>query len=53
MKKIAIITLHGLYNYGNRLQNFAVQNLIENKGFKAVSVSCEKSRLNHFLHFVN
>lgn len=34
MKKIAIITLFGNTNYGNRLQNYAVQTIFENKGFK-------------------
>ena len=34
MKKIAIITLFGNTNYGNRLQNYAVQTIFENKGCK-------------------
>lgn len=34
MKKIAIITLFGNTNYGNRLQNYAVQTIFEKKGFK-------------------
>ena len=33
MKKVAIITLQGC-NYGNRLQNYAVQQQFKNKGLK-------------------
>lgn len=29
MKKVAIITIQGYYNYGNRWQNYAVQELLE------------------------
>ena len=32
--KIAIFTLQGLVNYGNRLQNYAVEQLIKEYGFK-------------------
>ena len=32
-KKIGIITLYGLFNYGNRLQNYAVQKILEEKGY--------------------
>lgn len=30
MKKIGIITLNGYYNYGNRLQNYALQKFVSN-----------------------
>lgn len=33
MKKIAIYTLPGHFNYGNRLQNYALQQIIESMGF--------------------
>jgi hypothetical protein len=33
MKKIGIITLNGYSNYGNRLQNYAVQELLKSLGF--------------------
>jgi hypothetical protein len=33
MKKCLIYTLYGNYNYGNKLQNFAVQKLFENRNF--------------------
>lgn len=35
MKKIAIVTLFGNTNYGNRLQNLAVQMIFEKRGFQA------------------
>lgn len=34
-KKIAIITINDNDNYGNRLQNYAVQKTLENNGFNA------------------
>lgn len=33
MKKIGIVTLFGNYNYGNRLQNYAVQKIANNYGY--------------------
>lgn len=33
MKKIAILTLNGNFNYGNKLQNYALLKYLENKGF--------------------
>lgn len=36
--KIAIFTLQGLVNYGNRLQNYAVEQLIKEYGFKPESI---------------
>ncbi len=32
-KRAAIVTLHGLYNYGNRLQNLAVQESLKRRGY--------------------
>lgn len=34
MQKIGIVTLFGLYNYGNRLQNYAVQEIFRKYGFQ-------------------
>lgn len=34
MKKIAIVTLNGYFNYGNRLQNYALQKSLESLGMK-------------------
>lgn len=38
MDKIGIITLQGLYNYGNRLQNYAVQEIIKKYGYEVESI---------------
>lgn len=32
-KKIAIITLYGEHNFGNKLQNYALQTVLENNGY--------------------
>ena len=33
MKKIGIITIEGNKNYGNKLQNYALQTILEKQGF--------------------
>lgn len=33
-KKVGIVTLHGYYNYGNRLQNYALKYILENMDFE-------------------
>lgn len=38
MKKVAILTLNGYFNYGNRLQNYALQEVIKSLGFKVETV---------------
>ncbi|SQB38901.1 polysaccharide pyruvyl transferase [Clostridium perfringens] len=38
MNKVAILTLNGYFNYGNRLQNYALQNIIENLGYECETV---------------
>ena len=38
MKKVAIVTLIGYYNYGNRLQNYATQEVIRGLGYKVQTV---------------
>lgn len=38
MKKVAIITLNGYYNYGNRLQNYAVQEVLRSLGFSVETI---------------
>jgi len=43
MKKIGIVTLYGNFNYGNRLQNYAMQEIIRELGFDACTVVCERS----------
>lgn len=42
MKKIGIVTQYGNSNYGNRLQNYAVQKLIEKEGYVAETIVCKK-----------
>lgn len=43
MKKVGIVTLFGNYNYGNRLQNYAVQELVKNRGYKPITLVFETS----------
>lgn len=54
--KIGIITLFGLYNYGNRLQNLAVSQIIANQGYEAETIVCSswsiRTLIKHFLGFV-
>ena len=50
MKKIGIVTLYGKANYGNRLQNFAVHQILAKKGLYAETIVWERSRIRHFLH---
>ena len=38
MKKIGIITLYADYNYGNRLQNYAVQKIFSKKGYNVDTI---------------
>lgn len=40
--KIGIITLFGLYNYGNRLQNVAVTHLLEQRGHEVHTIVCDR-----------
>ncbi len=50
MKKIGIVTIYDDHNYGNRLQNLAVQNILKNRGFDVRTLVCRQSRLKEFLH---
>lgn len=38
MNKVAILTLNGYFNYGNRLQNHALQEVLKSIGFEAETV---------------
>ena len=38
MGKIGLITLNGYFNYGNRLQNYALQEVIKSLGFNVETV---------------
>lgn len=42
MKKIAIITIYGNTNFGNKLQNYAVQRYFEQMGFEVVTLPCSE-----------
>jgi len=38
LKKVGIITLNGYYNYGNKLQNYALQEVIKELGFTVSTI---------------
>lgn len=38
MKKIAVITLNGYFNYGNRLQNYALHEALKSLGFDVTTI---------------
>ena len=44
MKKIGIITIFGLTNYGNRLQNYAVHKIFQDLGYDSDTLVCVKSK---------
>lgn len=46
MKKIAILTLNGYFNYGNRLQNYALQQVLTSMNFEVDTVINETRKLN-------
>ncbi len=41
--KVGVVTLYGNVNYGNRLQNYAVQQIIERRGFQAETLVAQKT----------
>lgn len=41
MGKIAIVTLNGYFNYGNRLQNYAAQEVLKSLGFSVETIIVE------------
>jgi len=46
MKKIAIVTLNGYHNYGNRLQNYAAQEVLKSLGFHVETIIYESREAN-------
>ena len=38
MEKVGVITLFGEYNFGNRLQNYAVQEVLKKKGLDVETI---------------
>lgn len=47
-KKLGIVTLYGNYNFGNRLQNYAVQQIFRSRGYDVETIVCEKSRIKYY-----
>lgn len=52
MKKVGIITLNGNYNYGNRLQNYALQNVLEKIGGTPTTLVLEKNDMKQEHNFL-
>lgn len=53
MKKIAIITLNGYFNYGNRLQNFALQKTLQKMGYEVETLRIERNaKKRNNLYFI-
>lgn len=51
-KKIGIFTLDGIVNYGNRLQNYAVQTILEKMGYKAETIIAKDSFIKYFVNIL-
>lgn len=45
MRKIGILTLNGYFNYGNRLQNYALQEVLKSYGFEVETIINKTQRL--------
>lgn len=43
--KIGILTLNGYHNYGNRLQNYATQEILKDLGFEAETILVDRSNI--------
>ena len=41
--KIGIVTLYGNTNYGNRLQNYADQEILKQRGYEVETLVCKKN----------
>lgn len=50
-KKVGIITITEGNNYGNRLQNYAMQKNLEKQGYKAETIRTNQTHLSKFLQF--
>jgi len=44
LKKVGIVTLDGMHNYGNRLQNYALEQVLKQLGFDAVTLIFTESK---------
>lgn len=47
MKKVGIITIFDNNNYGNRLQNYAVQTILNNNGYEGVTIKNDVNMNNN------
>ncbi len=45
MKKVLIVTLYGNHNFGNRLQNYALQKVVESYGFEVTTLDNRNSKI--------
>ncbi len=46
MKRIGILTLNGYYNYGNRLQNYALQEVLKSLSFYVETILVDRNTAN-------
>lgn len=53
MKKIGLVTLYDNRNYGNKLQNYAIQILVKKMGFYIETIRIQNSQCNHFKFIFN
>ena len=54
MKKAAIVSLYGNNNYGNKLQNYAVQEVIKRYGYEVeniINIPCLNNKKNNKIFF--
>lgn len=51
MNKVGIVTLFGLYNFGNRLQNYAVQEIIKGYGYDVQTIISSEVQPKIYLKF--
>lgn len=53
MKSIAIVTLNGYFNYGNRLQNYALQATLQSFGYKVQTIRFSReSKINRYKSYL-
>lgn len=50
LKKIGIITLNGDFNYGNRLQNFALQQILKKEGAEVDTIAVKRKKIDKLKH---
>lgn len=43
-KKIAVVTLYGNFNYGNKLQNYAVQEILSKRNFEIYTLKLDEDK---------